>query len=176
MLFRKTDFTDQQEYFSPHLLIGVSAICLIVVILASIVQYNGILEFAELKFRVWLPYSRPEISSKIVLVEVDNKTVSEEFLGPLPWPINIYSPFILTVNQAQPKAVSLFIWFNREWQGGFFLPGESLFVVRPYNMTEGQDKNDIVKVDSWCNIPSALADAEVKSFSHIPLSVEDGLR
>lgn len=174
--------SDLQKSFPPHLLIGISAICVLSFILSSLVQYSGVLEFAELKSRMWLPRSRTEISPKIVMVEIDNQTVSEDQLGSLPWAIRIYNLLIWAVNQAQPEAIGLIIWFNREWTEDFLLTGENLFVIRPYNAVDDGirplqwQKNDIIKVMSWRNIPKALANAEVKSFSHIALSPEDGLR
>lgn len=134
------------------------------------------LEFAELKSRMWLPRSRTELSPKIVVVEIDNKTVSEEQVGPLPWKIRTYNPLIWTINQAEPEAIGLFIWFNRKWANDYLMSGENLFVIRPYNTPTEWRENEIVKVVSWRNIPKALESAEVKSFSHVALSVEDGLR
>jgi len=167
--------SDQKKYFSPHLLVGISAICLICFILFGMMQYSGILEFAELKSRMWLPHPPPEVSPEIVIVEIDNETTSEKQLGPLPWTISTYNILIWAINQTQPESIGLFIWFNREWPGDSLESSDNLFVIQPYETVSDWKKDDIVKVTSWRNIPSAIKNAEEKSFSEIVLT-EDGLR
>ena len=95
----------------------------------------GAFEFIELKTLdsrlQWTAPSSP-ISSQIALITIDAK--SEKELGLVPsWRSHIYAALINSLQQADPKAIGLVVWFNSEWEDEQRIPGKKLFVIRPYS-------------------------------------------
>ena len=149
--------------------------------LAAIARYFQLFEIIELKTldRRWamadfLKMSRP---ADIVLVTIDEQTEAE--LGNhLYWSPEDYLPFVATLQAAQPAAIALTIWLNREWPGDDnSLPGESLLVVRPYERPRRHWRSkSILQIDRWPPVISNLQKAEVKSFSNFPRDPTDSIR
>ncbi len=155
-------------------------ISLIPFLLIGIARYFQLLEIIELKTldKRWqlADLYQPPSQSDLVLVTIDSET--EELLGSrFFWSPRDYRPFIATLQQANPAAILLMIWLNREWpEDQEILPGKSLMVLRPYYTSSSHwRRSRILQVAKWAPVISNLADAEVKSFSNFPLDASDGI-
>ena len=104
-------------------------------------EFN-LLEFIELKTldgRLQsIPFHSQQVSPQILLITIDDKSEAE--LGPLPWPPDIYASLLVSLQTANPKAIGLIMWFNREWNDEQLLPGQKLFVIQPYRVPHTADR------------------------------------
>ncbi|MDE0040817.1 MAG: CHASE2 domain-containing protein [Candidatus Poribacteria bacterium] len=141
----------------------------------------GWFEFMELKtldWRLHLRSTQPtEVSPDISLITIDAKSEAE--LGILfPRHPNLYSPLLSSLQKANPKAIGLIMWFGHEWADSKLLPGDKLFVIRPYVSPADAENRlaiPIVKDDDWTPVPENLKNAR-KSFSYFPFNRSDGIR
>ena len=93
----------------------------------------GTFEFIELKtldsrLQWTAPHTR-QIASRIALIMIDAK--SEEELGAMPWRSHIYAALIDSLQQADPTAIGLVTWFNREWGDEQKIPGKNYLLSAP---------------------------------------------
>ena len=158
-----------------YLLIGI--VSLLPFIVVGFLRDLGAFEFIELKTLdsrlQWTAPSSP-ISSQIALITIDAK--SEKELGLVPsWRSHIYAALINSLQQADPKAIGLVVWFNSEWEDEQRIPGKKLFVIRPYSKPETIDCHALPEVTDWRTLPDNLAQAQGWGFSHFPLSDSDGI-
>ena len=137
----------------------------------------GAFEFIELQSldaRLhWTAPPSPQISSQMALITIDAKSEGEEKLGLLPWDSYVYTSLIHSLQQIDPKAIGLVVWFNRELEDE--LPGEKLFVLRPYSKVETVDRHSLPEVTDWHTLPDSLRQAQGWGFSYFPLSDSDGI-
>ena len=141
----------------------------------------GWFEFMELKTLDWRLHLRSahaaEVSPDISLITIDTKSEAE--LGVLfPRHPNLYSPLLSSLQKANPKAIGLIMWLGHEWADSNILPGDKLFVIRPYVSPAGAENRlaiPIVKDDDWTPVPENLKNAR-KSFSYFPFNRSDGIR
>ena len=161
----------QKVYF---LIVIVSLLPFVVV---GFLRDLGAFEFIELQSldaRLhWTAPPSPQISSQIALITIDAKSEGEEKLGLLPWDSYVYTSLIHSLQQIDPKAIGLVVWFNRELEDE--LPGEKLFVLRPYSKVETVDRHSLPEVTDWHTLPDSLRQAQGWSFSYFPLSDSDGI-
>ena len=161
----------QKVYF---LIVIVSLLPFVVV---GFLRDLGAFEFIELQSldaRLhWTAPPSPQISSQIALITIDAKSEGEEKLGLLPWDSYVYTSLIHSLQQIDPKAIGLVVWFNRELEDE--LPGEKLFVLRPYSKVETVDRHFLPEVTDWHTLPDSLRQAQGWSFSYFPLSDSDGI-
>ena len=135
-------------------------------------------EFIELQTldgRLRLPsaHSR-QISPQISLIRIDAQ--SEEILQPLPWPHHIYASMLNALQEANPRAIGLITWFNREWEEQHRLPGEKLFVIQPYSsVNNAGNRHAFPEVTNWYHLPRSLEQAQGSSFSEFSLNRSDGI-
>lgn len=158
-----------------YLLIGIVSLLPFVVV--GFLRDLGAFEFIELntldsRLR-WTTPRSSQISSQVALITIDSKSESE--LGPIPWRPDIYAALINSLQQANPKTIGLVVWFNREWEGEQQVPGEKLFVIRPYAEDKFIDPHVLPEVTGWSDLPDSLAQAQGWSFSHFPLGDSDGI-
>lgn len=159
-----------------HLWIGsISILIFALVLLAG--RYK-LLEFVELKtFDKRHSYASERISpsDEVVLVTIDSK--SQSLLGSLPWSYDVYLGLYNALKEANPKAVGMMIWFNREWEGGELEldPDNNLFVIKPYSLPPVMERDEIPTITSWYPIPSRFEPAKGKSYSYMTRSPEDGI-
>ena len=115
-------------------------------------------EFFELQTldgRLRLPstHSR-KISPQISLIQIDAQ--SEEDIQPLPWHLDIYASLLNALQEANPRAIGLIAWFNREWEEQR-LPGEKLFVIQPYSsVNNAGNRHAFPEVTNWNHLPRSL--------------------
>ena len=134
-------------------------------------------EFFELQTldgRLRLPstHSR-QISPQISLIQIDAQ--SEEDIQPLPWHLDIYASLLNALQEANPRAISLIAWFNREWEEQR-LPGEKLFVIQPYSsVNNAGNRHAFPEVTNWNHLPRSLEKAQGSSFSEFSLNRSDGI-
>ena len=157
-----------------YLLIGI--VSLLPFIVVGFLRDLGTFEFIELKTldsRLrWTAPPSPQISSQIVLITIDAK--SEKELGLVPsWRSHVYAALIHSLQQADPKAIGLVVWFNSEWGDEQRIPGKKLFVIRPY--PKPKPTGTLPEVTDWRTLPDNLAQAQGWGFSHFPLSDSDGI-
>ena len=161
----------QKVYF---LIVIVSLLPFVVV---GFLRDLGAFEFIELQSldaRLhWTAPPSPQISSQMALITIDAKSEGEEKLGLLPWDSYVYTSLIHSLQQIDPKAIGLVVWFNRELEDE--LPGEKLFVLRPYSKVETVDRHSLPEVTDWHTLPDSLRQAQGWSFSYFPLSDSDGI-
>ena len=161
----------QKVYF---LIVIVSLLPFVVV---GFLRDLGAFEFIELQSldaRLhWTVPPSPQISSQMALITIDAKSEGEEKLGLLPWDSYVYTSLIHSLQQIDPKAIGLVVWFNRELEDE--LPGEKLFVLRPYSKVEAVDRHSLPEVTDWHTLPDSLRQAQGWSFSYFPLSDSDGI-
>ena len=161
----------QKVYF---LIVIVSLLPFVVV---GFLRDLGAFEFIELQSldaRLhWTVPPSPQISSQMALITIDAKSEGEEKLGLLPWDSYVYTSLIHSLQQIDPKAIGLVVWFNRELEDE--LPGEKLFVLRPYSKVETVDRHSLPEVTDWHTLPDSLRQAQGWSFSYFPLSDSDGI-
>lgn len=136
-----------------------------------------IFEFIELQTldgRLRLPSTHSRrISPNISLIQIDAQ--SEEVLGPLPWRPHIYATLLRNLQEANPKAIGLIAWFNREWKGEQHLPGEKLFAIQPYSpVNNAGNRRAFPEVANWNHLPPSLQYAQ-GSFSEFALNRSDGI-
>ncbi len=157
----------QKAYF---LIVIVSLLPFVVV---GVLRDLGTFEFVELQTLdarlQWAGPRSAQISSQMALITIDAK--SEGVLGPMPWNAYIYTSLIDSLQQIDPKAIGLVVLFNRELDDE--LPGEKLFVIRPYS--KAIDRHSPPEVTDWHTLPDSLRQAQGWSFSHFPLSDSDGI-
>ena len=158
-----------------YLLIGIVSLLPFVVV--GFLRDLGAFEFIELNTLdsrlQWTTPHSAQISSQIVLVTIDDK--SESQLGPMPWRPDIYAALINSLQQANPKTIGLVAWFNREWEGEKQIPGEKLFVIRPYSEDKFIDPHVLPEVTGWSDLPDTLTQAQGWGFSHFPIGDSDGI-
>ena len=135
-------------------------------------------EFIELQTldgRLGLPSKQPpQISRQISLITIDAE--SEEIIQPLPWPPPIYASLLNYLKEANPKAIGLIAWFNREWPGDQHLPRENLFAIQPYtSVSNAGNRRAFPEVTNWNQLPPSLQNAQDKSFSEFALNRSDGI-
>ena len=171
MLSRQTQ--SQKVYF----LIGI--VSLLPFIVVGYLRDLDTFEFIELKtldnrLRWTAPRSQ-QISSQVTLITIDGKSESESELGPMPWRSDIYAALINSLQQADPKAIGLVLWLNREWDGEQQVPGEKLFVIRPYSQVKPIDRHVLPEVTDWLILPDNLTQVQGWGFSHFPYRESDGI-
>ena len=138
-----------------------------------------LLEFMELRTLDWRLHLRStsseQVSPDISLITIDAK--SEEELGILfPRHPNLYSPLLSSLQKANPKAIGLIMWFEREWEGDSGIPADRLFVIRPYvSPADAENLRAIPIITHWTKIPQYLESAQ-KGFSFFPFDQSDGIR
>lgn len=69
------------------------------------------------------------------------------------------------------------MWFEHEWADSNVLPGDNLFVIRPYVSPADAENRlaiPIVKDEDWTLVPENLKNAQ-KSFSFFPFNRSDGI-
>ena len=158
-----------------YLLIGI--VSLLPFVGVGFLRGLDLFEFIELKTLdgrlQWTAPRSPHISSQIALITIDAK--SENDIEPLPWPPHIYAALVNSLQQANPKAIGLVAWFNREWENEQLLPGEKLFVIRPYSGVSTLNRHSLLEVTDWRTLPYNFAQAQGAGFSHFPLSHSDGI-
>ncbi len=147
-------------------------------IVVGLLWIFGLLEFIELKTLDWRLHLRSaqsaQVSPDISLITIDTKS-EEEFGIVFPWPSYLYSSLLLSLQKANPKAIGLILLFQREWGGNKALPGEKLFVIRPYDLpADAENRRTIPKITHWTDIPEYLEAAQ-KSFSFFPFDRSDGI-
>jgi signal transduction histidine kinase len=134
-------------------------------------------EFIELKTldrRLSLPAFRsPQRPPQIPLIKIDAK--SEELIQFLPWQPHIYASLLDALQIANPTAIGLVALFDREWEDGQSLPGDKLFAIRPYHVSDAANRRALPKVTYWKSLPHSLTQAAGVSFSEFPLSPSDGI-
>lgn len=135
-------------------------------------------EFMELQTldgRLGLPSKQPpQISRQISLITIDAE--SEEIIQPLPWPPPIYASLLNYLQEANPKAIGLIAWFNREWPGDQHLPRENLFAIQPYtSVSNAGNRRAFPEVTNWNQLPPSLQNAQDSSFSEFALNRSDGI-
>ena len=166
-------FSRQAQSQKVYLLIGVVSLLPFVVV--GLLRDLDTFEFIELKTLdgrlQWTVLRSSQISSQIALIEIDAK--SEEELGATPWRSHMYAALIDSLQQADPYAIGLVTWFYREWEDEQQIPGEKLFVVRPY--PEPINRQTLPEVTDWPALPANLTQAQGWGFSHFPLSDSDGI-
>ena len=156
-----------------YLLIGI--VSLLPFIVVGFLRDLGTFEFIELKtLDNRLQWTAPPISSQIALIAIDAK--SDKELGIVPsWHSHIYAALINSLQQADPKAIGLVVWFNSEWEDEQRIPGKKLFVIRPYSKPQTVDRRALPKVTDWRTLPDSLTQAQGWGFSYFPLSDSDGI-
>ncbi len=158
-----------------YLLIGI--VSLLPFLVVGFLRDLGTFEFIELKtLDAWLQWTAPrssQIAPQIALITIDAK--SEDELGAMPWRSHIYAALIHSLRQVDPIAIGLVAWFNREWEGEQKIPGEKLFVIRPYPKPTALDRHALPEVTDWYTLPDNLTQAQGWGFSHFPLSPSDGI-
>lgn len=158
-----------------YLLIGI--VSLLPFIVVGFLRDLGTFEFIELKTLdsrlKWTAPRSSQISSQMVLITIDGE--SERELEAMPWRSDIYAALINSLQQANPKAIGLVVWFNREWEGEQQIPGEKLFVIRPYSKPKTIDRHVLPEVTDWRTLPDNLTRAQGWGFSHFPLNDSDGI-
>ena len=157
-----------------YLLIGI--VSLLPFIVVGFLRDLGTFEFIELKtldsrLRWTVPPS-PPVSSQIALITIDAKSEKELGLAPA-WRSHIYAALIHSLQQADPKAIGLIVWFNSEWEDEQRIPGKKLFVIRPY--PKPKPTGALPEVTDWRTLPDNLAQAQGWGFSYFPLSDSDGI-
>ncbi len=154
-----------------YLLIGI--VSLLPFIVVGFLRDLGTFEFIELKtLDSRLQWTAPPISSQISLITIDAKSEKELGLVPL-WRSDIYAALIHSLQQADPKAIGLVVWFNSEWEDEQRIPGKKLFVIRPYS--KPNPTGALPEATDWRALPDNLAQAQGWGFSHFPLSDSDGI-
>ena len=138
----------------------------------------GLFEFIELKTLDWRLHLRSaqsaQVSPDISLITIDTKS-EEEFGIVFPWPSYLYSSLLSSLQKANPKAIGLIMLFQREWGGNKVLPGDKLFVIRPYDSpTDVENRRAIPTITHWTKVPEYLDTAQ-KSFSFFPFDRSDGI-
>ena len=138
----------------------------------------GLFEFIELKTLDWRLHLRSaqsaQVSPDISLITIDTKS-EEEFGIVFPWPSYLYSSLLSSLQKANPKAIGLIMLFQREWGGNKVLPGDKLFVIRPYDSpTDVENRRAIPTITHWTEVPEYLETAQ-KSFSFFPFDRSDGI-
>ena len=140
----------------------------------------GLFEFIELKTLDWRLHLQStqsaDVSPDISLITIDAKSEKEIGIG-FPWPFYLYSPLVSSLQKANPKAIGLIMWFEREWEDRTVLPGNKLFVIRPYvSPADAENRFAIptVKKNDWTIVPDNLTNAQ-KSFSFFPFDRSDGI-
>ena len=117
----------QKVYF---LIVIVSLLPFVVV---GFLRDLGAFEFIELQSldaRLhWTAPPSPQISSQMALITIDAKSEGEEKLGLLPWDSYVYTSLIHSLQQIDPKAIGLVVWFNRELEDE--LPGRKAVCSPP---------------------------------------------
>ena len=166
----------QAQFQKVYLLIGIVSLLPFVVV--GFLRDLGTFEFIELKTLdgrlQWTAPRSPQVSSQIALITIDAK--SEKELGLIPsWRPDIYAALIHSLQQADPKAIGLVVWFNSEWGDEQRIPGEKLFVIRPYPDPKTVDRHALPEVTDWRTLPDSLTQAQGWGFSHFPLSDSDGI-
>ena len=165
----------QAQSQKVYLLIGVVSLLPFVVV--GFLRDLDTFEFIELKTLdsrlQWTAPRSSQTSPQIALITIDAK--SEEELGAMPWRSHIYTALINSLQQADPKAIGLVAWFNREWGDEQQIPGEKLFVIRPYPQVKPIDRHALPEVTDWRTLPDNLTQAQGWGFSHFPLSDSDGI-
>ncbi|MCZ6676286.1 MAG: CHASE2 domain-containing protein, partial [Candidatus Poribacteria bacterium] len=167
----------QEPAQKAYLLIGIVSLLPFVVV--GFLRELDLFEFIELKTldkRLHLSARRaPQISSQISLITIDAKSEGEEGIGPYPWPPDIYASLLNSLQKVNPTAIGLIAWFNREWEDNPLLPGDKLFVIQPYSVTDSTNRRTLLEVSDWYNLPYSFKHAEAVGFSHFPLSYSDGI-
>ena len=157
-----------------YLLIGI--VSLLPFIVVGFLRDLGTFEFIELKTldsRLrWTAPPSPPISSQIALITIDAKSERELGLAPA-WRSHIYAALIHALQQVDPKAIGLVVWFNSEWEDEQRIPGEKLLVIRPYPTPK--PTGALPEVTDWRTLPDNLAQAQGWGFSYFPLSDSDGI-
>ncbi len=165
----------QAQSQKVYLLIGIVSLLPFVVV--GVLRDLDTFEFIELKTLdgrlKWTAPRSPQTSSQIALITIDAK--SEEELGAMQWHSDIYAALMDALQQADPKAIGLVVWFNREWEDEQRIPGEKLFVIRPYPQVKTIDRHALPEVTDWLTLPDNLTQASGWGFSHFPLSDSDGI-
>ena len=156
----------------------IASVSLLPFLVTGLLREFELFEFIELQTldgRLRLPstHSR-QVSPNISLIQIDAQ--SEEVLGPLPWRPHIYASLLRNLQKANPKAIGLIAWFNREW-GAQRLPGEKLFVIQPYSpVNNAANRRAIPEVANWNDLPHSLRHAQGgSSFSEFSLNRSDGI-
>lgn len=161
-----------------HLLICLIGLLPFVVV--GVLWTFGLFEFIELKTLDWRLHLQStqsiEASHDISLITIDAKSEKEIGIG-FPWPFYLYSPLVSALQKANPRAIGLIMRFEREWEDRTELPGNKLFVIRPYVSPADAENRlaiPIVKKPDWTLFPDNLKNAE-KSFSFFPFDQSDGI-
>ena len=156
----------------------IASVSLLPFMVMGLLREFELFEFIELQTldgRLRLPSKQPpQISRQISLITIDAE--SEEIIQPLPWPPPIYASLLNYLKEANPKAIGLIAWFNREWQGDQHLPRENLFAIRPYtSVSNAGNRRAFPEVTNWNQLPPSLQNAQDKSFSEFALNRSDGI-
>ena len=156
----------------------IASVSLLPFMVMGLLREFELFEFIELQTldgRLRLPSTPPpQISPQISLIAIDAQ--SEEVIQPLPWPPDIYASLLHYLQEASPKAIGLIAWFNREWPGNQHLPGEKLFVIKPYtSVNNAGNRRALPEVTNWNDLPPSLQHAHDSSFSEFALNRSDGI-
>ena len=157
----------------------IASVSLLPFLVMGFLREFELFEFIELQTldeRLGLPSTHSRhISPLISLIEINAQ--SEEVIQPLPWPPEIYASLLRNLQEANPIAIGLIAWFNREWPGEQHLPGEKLFAIQPYSPVKNAgNRRAFPEVANWNELPRSLHHAQGgSSFSEFSLNRSDGI-
>ena len=115
---------------------------------------------------------------KLRLISIDEKSQSENGIGPLPWAAYIYQTLIDSISAAE--AIAIIMRFNQEWdvvELDKVQPIDNLFLIQTYvEFNQSQSAEGLPTISSWAELPNSFSRLTNRSsFSRYHRGSTDGV-
>ena len=115
---------------------------------------------------------------KLRLISIDEKSQSENGIGPLPWAAYIYQTLIDSISAAE--AIAIIMRFNQEWdvvELDKVQPIDNLFLIQTYvEYNQSQSAEGLPTISSWAELPNSFSRLTNRSsFSRYHRGSTDGV-
>ena len=115
---------------------------------------------------------------KLRLISIDEKSQSENGIGPLPWAAYIYQTLIDSISEAE--AIAIIMRFNQEWdvvELDKVQPIDNLFLIQTYvEFNQSQSAEGLPTISSWAELPNSFSRLTNRSsFSRYHRGSTDGV-
>ena len=115
---------------------------------------------------------------KLRLISIDEKSQSENGIGPLPWAAYIYQTLIDSISEAE--AIAIIMRFNQEWdvvEMDKVKSIDNLFLIRTYvEYNQSQSAEGLPTISSWAELPNSFSRLTNRSsFSRYHRGSTDGV-
>ena len=155
-------------------------VCLLPFLLFFLVRDFDLIHLIELKtldtrLRLITP---DQAHPKLRLISIDEKSQSENGIGPLPWAAYIYQTLIDSISEAE--AIAIIMRFNQEWdvvEMDKVKSIDNLFLIRTYvEYNQSQSAEGLPTISSWAELPNSFSRLTNRSsFSRYHRGSTDGV-